>query len=114
MKAIDFYGVLTKFDGSNSGHSALHMDFVKAVRESRFLFGADSAATLLLEEMHKRAANIIGFRESGREIKCDSEEYLRWFNSQQDDLLWFGGRDGLLALERELGRYLDFHRIGAG
>ncbi len=114
LKAIDFYGALTKFDNSNPAHSSLHIDFVKAVRESRFLFGADSAATLLLEEMHDRAANIIGFRDSGHEVKSDHEEYLRWFNSQQSDLLWFGGKDGLLALERELDRYLDFHRIGAG
>lgn len=113
LKAIDFYGALTKFDSASPEHSSLHMDFVRAVRESRFLFGANSTATLLLDEMHDRASNIIGFRDSGHEMKSNHEEYLKWFNSQQSDLLWFGGKDGLLALERELYRYLDFHRVGA-
>lgn len=112
--SLDFYHTLAAFDENNEQHMESHRVFIKAVRESRFLFGEESEAVELLEDMQQRAAGIMGFRSYAQEIRSDSDEYRTWFNKQQSDYLWMGGEDGLMRLERILAPFLDFRKAGLG
>ncbi|MBU9163590.1 hypothetical protein [Burkholderia multivorans] len=109
--SIDFYHVLSSYDESNEQHREAHRSFVKAVRESRFLFGHDSEIVSLLEEMHTRAARIMGYKTHGKELRdSDPNESRKRFEVQQADYFWIGSDRGLLRLEAALSPFLDFRK----
>ncbi|WP_157652994.1 hypothetical protein [Burkholderia ubonensis] len=114
VAAIDFYHMLLGYDGNNQQHQDAHRAFIKAVRESRFLFGPESAIVSILEEMHVRTARITGFKDLPDGFsKSDPHEYQRLFQAQQDDYLWIGGEQGLLRLEAALMPFLDFRKASS-
>jgi hypothetical protein len=112
--AIDFYHVLPRYDDNLPPHQEAHRAFIKAVRESRFLFGHDNEIVSILEEMHTRAARIMGFREGGQALRfSDPAEFHKLFTVQQNDYLWIGGTEGLLRLESALAPFLDFKKASS-
>ncbi|WP_175947658.1 hypothetical protein [Burkholderia pyrrocinia] len=112
--SIDFYHVLSSYDEANQQHQEAHRDFVKAMRESRFLFGQDSEIVSILEEMHTRAARIMGYKTHGKELReSDPNESRKWFETQQGDYLWIGSDQGLLRLEAVLMPFLDFRKTSS-
>jgi len=112
--AIDFYHVLSRYDENLQPHQEAHRTFIKAVRESRFLFGHDNEIVSILEEMHARAARIMGFRQGGEALRfSDPVEFHKLFSNQQGDYLWIGGKEGLLRLESALVPFLDFKKASS-
>ncbi|MDR0241198.1 MAG: hypothetical protein LBJ65_06305 [Burkholderia sp.] len=109
--SIDFYHVLSSYDEANEQHQEAHRAFVKAMRESRFLFGQDSEIVSILEEMHTRAARIMGYKTYKKRLREGSPNEAReWFEQQQNDYFWIGGDQGLLRLETFLTPFLDFRK----
>ncbi|HEF4768679.1 hypothetical protein [Burkholderia multivorans] len=112
--SIDFYHVLSSYDEANEQHQEAHRAFVKAMRESRFLFGQDSEIVSILEEMHTRAARIMGYKTHGKELHdSDPHESRKWFEAQQADYFWIGSDQGLLRLEASLTPFLDFRNTSS-
>lgn len=109
LAALDFYYVLLRFDKANSEHAAAERAFIKAARESRFLFGLDSEPVRMLEEIRVRANTVTAFAKIGEEMRQASPKiYAEMFEKQQANLIWIGGEEGLLELERTLAPFLDF------
>ncbi|MDP9153927.1 MAG: hypothetical protein M3O74_06735 [Pseudomonadota bacterium] len=109
---LDWYQALLSGPQIRADLREVQRDFIKAVRESRFLFGADSTIVEILDDMNKRSFRILGFRDSQGIAKADPELYQRLFKQQADDVQWFGSASGMQALEKEMMPFLDFRRVG--
>ncbi|AMM13507.1 hypothetical protein AX768_04720 [Burkholderia sp. PAMC 28687] len=62
------------------------------------MFGADSEVVKILDDMNERSFRILGFRDSKDISSADPELYQRLYLQQNDDVQWFGGASGMLAL----------------
>lgn len=112
--SIDFYHALSSYDEANEQHQEAHRAFVKAMRESRFLFGQESEIVGILEEMHTRAASIMGYKTHGKALRdSDPNESRKWFETQQAAYIWIGSDQGLLRLEAVLMPFLDFRKTSS-
>jgi hypothetical protein len=68
LKAFNYAAELERWDGSKQQRE-LAMEFVKAQRESSFLFKQDSGITPLLKEIHDRAIYITHRQEMNASMK---------------------------------------------
>jgi len=114
LAALDYYYALTELDPTSAEYVSAGRQFIKAIRESRFLFGIDSEPVRMLEEIRVRANTITAFAEIGEKVQqSDSKMYLEMFATQSKNLLWIGSEEGLLELERAMAPFLDFRQAAA-
>ncbi len=109
-RTIDFYQILLGYDVAKSSENDLvHKNFIKACRESQFLFKKNSGIYEMLNEMHSKAFKIIGFKEHGKELVDAPDVFMKQNQEMQDALKWL--MDIIPKLEEALAPYLDFHKI---
>jgi hypothetical protein len=114
-KALEFFIFLLSYDPnivSKDLCKSLHKDFIKAFRESQFLFDDKSNVHSILEQMNTKAFLIIGFKEQGAELaKADPEEFNKMNEQNLNALQWFN--KAIPKLEKAMARYLNFHKLSA-
>jgi hypothetical protein len=90
----------------------LHKDFIKAFRETKFLFDDTSKVYDLLKQMNDKAFIIIGFKEQGAELaKADPGEFNKMNTQSMEALQWFN--EAIPKLEEAMAPYLNFHKLTA-
>lgn len=86
----------------------IHRDFIKAFRESQFLFDDGSGIFKLLDELHKESFKIIGFKTHD-ESKSVPELFTKMY---QDSLSALGKLESFITeLEKAIGPYLNFRHV---
>ena len=83
-------------------------DFVRAYRESMFLFGEDSAVYKVLTELKDTLSFLVQFDRKFQTEPYDKDEYSAWASTKESkrDL-----HDIMAALESALLPWLDFKKI---
>lgn len=114
-KTLDFYHALQEFDpsvASKESFNVLHKSFIKAYRESQFLFDEESGIYAILGEMHSKSFQILAPKERGKELAhVDPPEFLKMYDLGQDAQQWFEA--AIQRLEKAMARYLNFQKLSA-
>ena len=109
-KTLLFYQSITNYDGSeHEPFSSKHRDFIKAMKESQFLFDPKSGIYKTLLEMHEDAFKIIGFKRHGQEVsRADPVVFSQMHTDMQNALTGFAFQ--IDAIEKAIAPYLNFHK----
>jgi hypothetical protein len=114
-KALEFFIFLLSYNPNNVSTEScknLHKDFIKAFRESKFLFDDKSNVYSILKQMNDKAFLIIGFKEQGAELaKADPEEFNKMNERSLEAIQWFS--EAISKLEKAMARFLNFHELTA-
>lgn len=106
-RALDFYHSLLTAGDSDSDLENAQRNFIRASRESRFLFDKASGVHRLLEQMHADASVIIGYRDEAPKFTGpDLLQYNQKFNES-----WNRMHAAIPLLEEGMSKYLNFHTI---
>ncbi len=119
-KTLDFFQMVLYFDPSKADlserakYDLLEKGFIKAQRESQFLFKRESKGSVfqLLEEFQQKARSMVTHRELRQTmLSSDSEEgRTASFTEYSNNAKWVRD-DFIRLLENALSPYLDFQRI---
>ena len=113
-RVLVFYQAVASYNGSRTEpFDAKLNDFSTAVKESQFLFAAESNIFKTLLTMHAQAFQIIGFKENGKAV-FDSGDHVTFskMNTDMQDALT-GIAFQIDVVEKAMGPYLNFHKIVA-
>jgi hypothetical protein len=114
-KALEFFIFLLSYNPSNISTEVcknLHKDFIKALRESKFLFDDKSNVHNILKQMNDKAFLIIGLKEQGGALaKADPLEFNKMNEQSLEAMHWFN--EAIPKLEKAMARYLNFHKLTA-
>jgi hypothetical protein len=111
VRAVDFMQALMLWAEVAEGERLQkRITFIRAVRESRFLFASDPAILSLLEELNVRSFKVTGFVEVlSHWAQTFPEQYVDAYYEKQENLEWIMASTG--RLETLLEPYLAFrHR----
>ncbi|KAF0154459.1 MAG: hypothetical protein FD159_2560 [Syntrophaceae bacterium] len=112
-KTLDFYQVLLSYDPnvvSKELLNTLQKDFIKAFRESRFLFDEKSGVYDILDQMHTKSFQIIGCKDHGGKLAdIDPQEFEKMHKQSMEALKCF--TESISKLEKAMARYLNFHEL---
>jgi hypothetical protein len=110
-KVVDFYQAVIG-DWKASESEQVHRGFIKAYKESRFLFDPKkSRVHEILGEMHTKSWKIIGLKEHGKDLVGCHEQFLQMQAEADAALAWLP--KALEDLEREMAPALNFQKISA-
>jgi hypothetical protein len=107
-KVLDFYQELLIWQGRPE-QVALQIPFIKAFRESRFLFPKKSGVYNLLEEFHKNAFVVTQFEIYKPHMANLGEEGMKLGHKRAESVNWI--KSSLESLEQKMAPYLDFHKL---
>lgn len=111
-RTLLFYQAVVVYDGAKGADfETRHVDFIRAAKESQFLFADDSGIHDGLNKILFAAGRIRGFKEEGRKLVGDPPEFTEWSDKTQDDLASLPFK--IDAIEKAMAPYLDFHKIAA-
>ena len=118
-RTLDFYHALSEWNPTDAEKKAKSLQdspelratqraFIKASRESQFLFDDDSGVHRQLEQLHNDTMGIIGYK---RDIALalngpDLVPELREFEARLKRVT-----DSMPLLENKMSKYLDFHAL---
>jgi hypothetical protein len=106
-RALDLYQVLLIPGDSDSDLDNAQRAFIKASRESRFLFDKSSGVHQLLEQMHTDAVAIIGYRDEAPKFTGpDAVQFNEKFNESMSRM-----HAAIPLLEEGMAKYLNFHAV---
>jgi len=106
-RALDFYHSLLTPGDSDSDLENAQGHFIRATRESRFLFDKASGVHKPLERMHADATVIIGYRDEAS--KFTGPDLLRY--NQKFNESWIRMHAAIPLLEEGMSKYLNFHTV---
>jgi hypothetical protein len=90
--------------------NVLQKEFIKAFRESQFLFSAKSGVYKLLEEMDTRSFRMIQWKDVvSKAFHPSSSEWQAGQKQDREDSAWVNGF--IPKLETAMADYLDFRNI---
>jgi hypothetical protein len=111
-KTLDFYQALISFDPSvtlKEPFNTLQKAFIKAYRESQFLFDEETGIYAILDQMHSKSFEILAAKEHGKDLaSAHPQEFLKMHNQSMENLKWLAG--AVPRLEKAMARYLNFHK----
>lgn len=107
-KYLDFCQALLLWDGTPE-QVALQKPFLKAFRESRFLFPKGSGVYGFLDEFQKNAHVIVQFENLKPLDRLGQDEAVKQGQRKLDSVNWI--LSSLEPLEEKMAPYLDFHRL---
>ena len=109
-KRFEIYSHTLQFQhelDSNELTPETHRKFIEVKQSSIFLFDPKDKIHESLNEMHKRAFKVIGFREHSSKIK-DTPEFITMSNESQESLNWIMSEIDQLHIK--LSKYLNFYK----
>ena len=109
-KRFEIYSHTLQFQhelDSNELTPETHRKFIEVKQSSIFLFNPKDKIHESLNEIHKRAFKVIGFREHSSKIK-DTPEFITMSNESQESLNWIMSEIDQLHIK--LSKYLNFHK----
>ena len=111
--SLSFYQAISNYDGSKGeAFNATHRAFIKAMKESQFLFSSTSNIHKILQEISNDAFKVIGVKEGGEMLaNADPVNFSRMHDDMLDTLTGFAFR--IDAIEKAITPYLAFHKIVA-
>jgi len=89
--------------------NTVHRNFIKAYRESQFLFKSESGIFDLLGQLHERSFKIIGFKTIAERGALPAEVLMKMSNESLDALEFFNKT--IAEIESRIDPYLDFRRV---
>lgn len=114
-KTLDFYQLLLSYDPNDVSKellNTLQKGFIKAFRESQFLFDEKSGVYDILDRMHTKSFQIIGCKEHGGKLAdADPQEFEKMHKQSMEALKCF--TESIPQLEKAMARYLNFHKLDA-
>ncbi|HNY51086.1 MAG TPA: hypothetical protein PLV50_14270 [Smithella sp.] len=112
-RTLDFYQALLSYNhsvASKESFSTLQKKFFKGFRESQFLFDEKSSVYSILDQMHTKSFQIIGFKERGEVLaKSDPDEFTKMNEQNMAALQWFN--ETIPKLEKAMSNYLNFQKL---
>jgi hypothetical protein len=106
-RVLDYYQELLKWHGTPE-QLALQKPFIKAVRESRFIFPEDSGVYKFLEEFSTHAFYISSFAET-RDALAGTQEQVRLALARTDHVNWI--LKSMSTLEDKMSPCLRFDSL---
>lgn len=106
MRVLDFYQALLAWKQTEE-QKQLQFPFIKAFRESRFLFPEKSGVYDHLSEFHSHAFKIVNFHQVAQFAATAPEEFLKYSLERDRSAGWILGSIG--SLEEMLAPFLNFH-----
>ena len=120
-RTLDFYHAILEWSPADPGKTSASLQesselrkaqtaFIKASRESQFLFDDDSGVHKRLEKMHDDTMGIIGYKRdlapalNGPDLVRANQEFTE---------RWKRVHASIPLLEKGMKKYLDFHSISA-
>lgn len=107
-RVLDFYQAIVMWEAS-AEQIQLQYPFLKAFRESRFLFPKDSGVFDYISEFQKHAFRIVQFDNLKPLAKIDPKEFLKHSKQRENSLSWL--LNSMEGLEERLAPFLNFHDI---
>jgi hypothetical protein len=107
-KVLDFSQALSMWHGTPE-QMALRAPFIKAFRESRFLFPRSSGVYNLLEEFQEHAMVVMGFEDLKPVLQTLDQETMRQYEKRTESQAWI--MSAFEPLEQKMAPYLDFHKL---
>jgi hypothetical protein len=107
---LDFYHALEGWKASEAQQS-MRKGFIKAYRESLFLFDRSSGVYDLLAEMKTHSDNIVFLHEHGKDQYPG--QFLKMEAEAGAARAWLLSNRSLEELEKRMAEYLNFHKISA-
>ena len=107
-RVLDYYQEVLKSDVT-AEQSTLRIPFVKAVRESRFIFPAKSGVFALLEELDHRAFFVSNFKETRNALAGCTEEQMKLGTEKLGHVNWI--LSSMASLEEMMLPYMRFDRL---
>jgi len=110
LSALDFMqSLMTWPDVPIDQRKAKRIQFIRSMRESRFLFADDPRILRLLEQFHGHSFKVTGFEEELKQYFTQMpRETLAAYNEKQASLEWIGA--SIQQLEELMTPYLAFRR----
>lgn len=111
-KALTFFQALITYDPATNQDVFLEAraDFIKACRESRFLFDRTSGVADTLDGIHLESYKVSGFREARSQLAAsDPENFYKMDKEAKDIALGLGIR--IANLDDAMAPYLNFHQV---
>ena len=114
-QTLAFYQALIIYDPSADEDSfrKIRADFIKACRESQFLFDKSSKISAIVNQMHDKSYAVSGFKENAKKMAAsgDPETLSKMSTESHDTLMMF--LIYIEKLEHALAPYLNFHKLVA-
>lgn len=113
-QTLAFYQALVIYDPAFNGDDfrRVRADFIKACRESRFLFDKESTISSIMNKMLDKSYVVSGFKETAKDMaNADTEAFSKMSTESHDTLMVFG--ISIEKLENALAPYLNFHKLVA-
>jgi hypothetical protein len=107
LAVLNFYQALVLWEGTEA-QIALQMPFLRAYRESMFLFPPESGVYQLLTEFHSHAYNITQY-EKFLPIWREAEILMAKTNERTASVNWI--LKSIETLEEKMKPFISFHRL---
>jgi hypothetical protein len=108
LRVLDFHQALIVWEGTDE-QVALQAPFIKAYRESRFLFPDNSGIYSFLKEFFDHSFVIANFHEVPPLSVIGTEEFTKQSNKRTASANWILKSIG--PLEQKLSPFLNFHEL---
>lgn len=108
-RTLDYYHlVIVHSEISNDEKGKIERDFIKAYRESQFLFSYRDGIFNLLNEIRLQAHFVANYQTPPA---SSDPEIFKQSDQKQFDATKFLHQDCLPTLEDKLAKYLNFHKV---
>lgn len=108
LRVLDYYQQLLQWQDKPE-QIALGMPFIKAVRESRFIFPKDSGVHQFLEDFQKHVYPITGYTEVRKSLQGMPKELSEFAQKKLDNVNWI--LNSMKTLEDKMEPYLRFESL---
>jgi hypothetical protein len=108
LAVLNFYQALVLWEGTET-QIALQLPFLRAYRESMFMFPPESGVYELLTEFHNHAYNITQFEKLRPYFKDSTQHLFQKANERSESVNWVVG--SIQTLEERMKPFLSFHRL---
>lgn len=108
MRVLDLYQELLQWKGT-AEQNALYIPFIKAVRESRFIFPRKSGVHPFLEEFQTHSFKIIHFEEVRDAFPSNDPTRIELGGARVQHANWI--LNSMAILEDKMAPYISFERL---
>lgn len=108
LRVFDFYQALLEWKGTPE-QVALQKPFMRALRESRFMFPDDSGVYPFLNEFCNHALRLTNFEQSRNAFAGFPQELGKLASDQSEHVNWIFA--SIVVLEDKMAPFLNFHSV---
>jgi hypothetical protein len=107
-RVVDFQEALVTWDGSSELSKSARFGFIRAFRESSFLFDPKDGVYDILNQMHEKSSKLISIKDGSLKGAPPYVVLKEYQDGILDTLKYFDEKTP--ALGQKMGLYLNFHK----